>query len=65
MLACMAWDETLTLTRDEELALLFRALPRSLPAASLSRSPREKGQLDAIVGRIKEIQRQPLKPGDY
>jgi hypothetical protein len=60
----MATAPTLILTRDAELALLYRALRNSLSVASRRRSG-EEAKLASIVSRIKEIQHRLPNPGDY
>ena len=48
---------TLALTPDEELSILFRALPKALGAASLSRRREDEAKLAELVARIKKIER--------
>jgi hypothetical protein len=48
---------TLALTPDEELSALYKALPKALEAASMSRSREDETKLAAIVARIKQIER--------
>jgi hypothetical protein len=50
-------NPTLALTPDEELAMLYKALPKALEAASISRRRKDEDKLAAIVARIRDIER--------